>query len=118
AFEDTYAHLQAGYSDTALLGLGTGLTRVLGLLKTHQRAPDARGRSGEERIQRTVAYMRDNLRRSIRLAELADLLGLTVPHYSTLFRRVMGTSPGRFLTHLKMRRACELLDTSDALVVE
>lgn len=118
AFEDTYAHLQGGYSDTTLLGLGTGLVRVLGLLKTHQRSPNARGRSGEDKIQQTIRHMRDNLERPVRLGELADLLGFSVPYYSTLFRRVMGTSPGRFLIHLKMQRACELLDTTDALVTE
>lgn len=118
AFEETYAHLQDGYIDNSLLGLSTGLTRVLGLLKTHQRAPHARRRRGEENIYRSIRYMREHIDRPQRLSELAELLGLTVPHYSTLFRKVTGTSPGRFLTRLKMQRACELLDTTDAPVGE
>lgn len=118
AFEGTYDHLEHGYSDTALLGLSTGLARVLGLLKTHQRAPHARGRTEEDRIRRSIRYMREHLDQPLRLAELADLLGVSVPHYSTLFRKVVGTSPGRFLTHLKMQRACELLDATELRVEE
>lgn len=118
AFEDSYAHLQHGYSDATLIGLATGLARLLGLLKTHQRAPDARGRSGEEGIRQTILFMREHLDRPLRLRDLAELLDLSVPHYSTLFRKVTGTSPGRFLTHLKMQRACELLDATDQLVAE
>lgn len=118
AFEATYGHLEHGYSDTALMGLTTGLARVLGLLRTNQRAPDARGRTEEDRIRQSIRYMREHLDRPLRLAQLADLLGVSVPHYSTLFRKVVGTSPGRFLTHLRMQRACELLDATDLLVAE
>jgi AraC family transcriptional regulator of arabinose operon len=113
AFEDAYAYVTHGYTETSLVGLSTSLVRVLGLLKSHQRTPDIRARRGEEKVLRSIRHMRERLGETHSLPRLARAAGLSVAHYSALFRRLTDTSPVRFLTHLKIQRACELLDTTD-----
>jgi AraC family transcriptional regulator of arabinose operon len=113
AFEDAYSYVTHGYTEATLVGLSTSLVRILGLLKSHQRAPDVRARGGEEKVLRSIRYMREHLNEVHRLPHLARTAGLSVAHYSALFRKLTDMSPVRFLRHLKMQRACELLDTTD-----
>jgi AraC-like DNA-binding protein len=113
AFAETYAWVTQGYTEVSQVGLSTSLVRLLGLLRGHQRSPDARTRRTEELVRRTIRFMRDHLAETRSLRELADLAELSVPHYSALFRRLTGSSPGRFYSQLKIQRACELLDTTD-----
>jgi AraC-like DNA-binding protein/mannose-6-phosphate isomerase-like protein (cupin superfamily) len=112
AFEEAYGHLDGGYSENTLLGLSTCLTRILGLLKLHQRSPSARRRDGETRVHRSIAYMRDNLDQPLRLADLATVAEMSPTHFSGVFRKLTGTPPCHFFTQLKVRRACELLDST------
>jgi transcriptional regulator GlxA family with amidase domain len=53
-----------------------------------------------------------------RLDELATAAGLSVAHYSMLFRRHTGFSPIDFLIRLRVRRACRLLDTTSLPIGE
>jgi AraC-like DNA-binding protein len=113
AFAETDAWVTHGYTEVSQVGLSTSLVHLLGLLRSLQRAPDARARRTEELVRRTIRFMRDHLAETHSLQELADLAELSVPHYSALFRKLTDSSPGRFYSHLKIQRACELLDTTD-----
>jgi len=44
--------------------------------------------------------------------------GLSVPHYTALFRKQAGISPVRYLTRVRLRHACELLDCTEMHVSE
>lgn len=50
-----------------------------------------------------------NLQRAISLEEMAEQVGMSTSHFRATFRKRFGLSPGRYLTDLRMRRACELL---------
>lgn len=56
--------------------------------------------------------MRTHLAQSIRLEELAQLAGVSIPHYCTLFKRQTGFAPIDWLLRLRVQRACQLLDTT------
>ncbi len=116
AFEEAYGYLHDGYSENTLLGLSCCLTHILGSLKLHQRAPGARGRDSEARVQRSIGYMRDHLDQPLKLADLAAVAEMSPTHFCGVFRKVTGSPPGQFFTHLKVRRACELLDSTQQSV--
>jgi len=115
-FEEAYSHVYHGYTDTSLIGLSTVMTHLLGLLKCHQRAPNAVGRHREENILKSIQYMREHLHEPHTLVDLAQTSALSVSHYSRLFREQTNTSPLNFFIRLKMQRACALLDTTDNAV--
>lgn len=64
-------------------------------------------------IERTIDYMVANYKRTLSLEELSQMAGLSVSHYSRLFKKYAGYSPIDYLTHLRMDRAKELLALSD-----
>jgi AraC-like DNA-binding protein len=112
AFEDCYRHVRGGYTDAELFALSASFGRLLGVCRALQRPAGARRRDTEDRVQRTLRFMRENLHRPVPLGVLAREAALSVPHFSAVFRRQMRCSPIEFHIRLRMQRACELLLTT------
>jgi AraC-like DNA-binding protein len=115
--DKVYAHLEAGYSTRHLLGASAALRNVfcsaLGYMMSSGSVKTA--------DERTAAVREDILSdsaRPYRLDELATTAGLSVPHFSLLFRRQTGYSPIEFIIRERIRKACRLLDSSQTSVAE
>jgi len=118
AFEEVYRYVGHGYTDAELMGSSTELARFLGLFKVCRRSTHAKGRHAEDRILRSMTFMRANLNRSLSLEELARQACLSPSHYVALFRKHANASPLVFFTRLRMQAGCELLDGTQASVKE
>jgi AraC-like DNA-binding protein len=112
AFEECYRQVLGGYTDAEMIALSTSFGRLIGLCRALQRPLGARRRAAEDRVARTLRFMRENLHRPVALAALAREASLSVPHFSAIFRRQMKCSPVEFHIRLRMQRACELLLTT------
>lgn len=64
-------------------------------------------------IELTQEYMAQHYQEQLTLDGLAQMAGLSVSHYSRLFKKYIGYSPIDYLTHLRVDRAKELLVLSD-----
>lgn len=64
-------------------------------------------------IEHTQDYMVNHYQEPLTLEGLAQMAGLSVSHYSRLFKKYIGYSPIDYLTHLRIDRAKELLALSD-----
>jgi len=64
-------------------------------------------------IEHTQDYMASHYQEALTLEGLAQMAGLSVSHYSRLFKKFIGYSPIDYLTHLRIDRAKELLSLSD-----
>ncbi|MDQ0373365.1 helix-turn-helix domain-containing protein [Cellulomonas humilata] len=71
------------------------------------------GRQQPDPIAATIEHLRANVSTRISLADLAGMAGLSVSHYSALFRRSTGYGALEYQTRLRMGTARELLDTTD-----
>lgn len=118
AFEETYRHVLGGYRDTDLIGLSTACGRLLGACRLQRGAREGRRREAEERVLRTIRFMRGNLARPLSLADLARTSGWAASHFSAVFRKQTNTAPLVFLTRLKLQRACELLKSGESTVAQ
>lgn len=82
------------------------------------------GRNGQlvsdnsRRIERTVQYMSQHLDKPLQASELAAVANVSLSHFFALFKQRMGCSPIDYFTRLRMRRACELLESTSARVKE
>ncbi|MEU3513961.1 helix-turn-helix domain-containing protein [Streptomyces sp. NPDC006654] len=61
----------------------------------------------------TRAWALENLERPLALKELADHAGMSRRTFARRFQEETGTSPGRWLIQQRVRRARDLLETSD-----
>nr|WP_062339194.1 AraC family transcriptional regulator [Herbidospora sakaeratensis] len=69
-------------------------------------------------LQRAMAYLAERLDTTVRVAELAALVGVSPSHLSALFRRATGGGVLAHHTTLRMAQARNLLDTTDATVAD
>jgi len=111
-----YEGLEQGYTQANLLAAAAQLRLVLTELERAQRT--GRPTSASEAVTASLVWMTDNLAARADLGELAKAAGLSVPHYSELFRRATGYPPVEHFLRLKIQRACQLLDTTELRVSE
>lgn len=71
-----------------------------------------------QRIEKTVQFMAQHLDKPLQASELAAVANVSLSHYFALFKQRMGCSPMDYFTRLRMRRACDLLESTSARVKE
>jgi AraC-like DNA-binding protein len=117
-FESLYAVVVSAFTDSALVQASVELSKMLCLINSLRTGRHRKSRKSEQRILASIEYITNQYAAPHTLEELACNAGLSVPHYVTLFRQQTGTSPIRYLTRVRLRHACELLDLSDKPVAD
>jgi AraC family transcriptional regulator len=90
-----------------------GAERLLVLLSTRLCADAPRGLVPWRR-RRVEAFILEHLSEPLLCEELAMVAGLSVSHFSRLFRQSFGCSPRAYVTRLRLDRARDLMITTDA----
>jgi len=72
-------------------------------------AKPANGALGSTTLRQIRDYLMAHLDEPIDVAALAGLCGRSQFHFSRIFRREVGVSPYRYVVHLRLRRAVELV---------
>jgi transcriptional regulator GlxA family with amidase domain len=60
-------------------------------------------------IPDVLRHIDENLNRALSLSELADLTGLSIWRFATVFRERVGVSPHRYICRLRLARAQALI---------
>ena len=96
------------------------VTRLLCLRANAGLRPARRGVAAlpKWRVKRAVDYIDAHLDGPVTLGELAEATGLTRMHFAAQFRIATGFRPHEYLLRKRIERACDLLGTSDASLVE
>lgn len=76
-------------------------------------ADDTPAGRGLVRVARVLAWIEQHLAEPITLADLAQVAGVSAPHLRRLFRSAVGSSPQAAVLGARLRRAADLLTTSD-----
>ena len=69
----------------------------------------ARGMLGNDVLERIRDYVMENLDQPIEVSTLASLAGRSPFHFTRVFTRSVGISPYRYVVHLRLQRAVELV---------
>jgi len=111
ALDRVYAALERGFGLRDQVAAAAALRQVLSTVTELAVLPRDH-RSAWDRVAESVAALRRAWQRPHRLEELATAAGVSVTHYSALFRRQTGFAPIDFLIRLRVQHACRLLDTT------
>ena len=106
--------LHDGYGLPSLIYAAQSTQHILSLLLYRNQLLPMEPRSGRRRssLESVVEYMQINLDSPLRLEDFAREAGMSVSHFSEIFRAQTGQSPMAYFIHLRMRLACRLLDLS------
>ncbi len=81
--------------------------------------PRAAQRLSSIELERIVThYFTESMERTLSLREIADYVGLSIPALSARFKLATGHSPLQYFNLMKIRRACELLDTTTHTIAQ
>ncbi|MFH7029488.1 MAG: helix-turn-helix domain-containing protein [Heteroscytonema crispum UTEX LB 1556] len=72
----------------------------------------------ERQLMQVLEYIDAHLDRDIKLADLAQLLGMSQFHFSHLFKQSIGIAPYQYLLQQRIERAKQLLKQSDRSIME
>ncbi len=89
---------------------------LLGLMYPIETPEDQSAYFGD--LQKAIKYVDDHFVSEITAAKLADLAGLSAPHFNRLFRRVLRLSPMEYVLSLRIQEAQRLLATTPATMSE
>ncbi|MBM6991999.1 MAG: AraC family transcriptional regulator [Prevotella sp.] len=64
-------------------------------------------------VSASIQYMMENIEKKLSLREMADYAGYSVSQFSLVFKNNTGHSPLNYLNMVKIKQACELLETTD-----
>jgi AraC family transcriptional regulator len=70
------------------------------------------------RLRKVVAYMEDNLNEDVGLSSLASISGLSIHHFTNVFKAETGFTPYQFLIERRLHRAKEMLLGSDMPIAQ
>jgi len=85
---------------------------------TGMRAPRAVYKLSEVQLRRIKCFIEDQLDQPLRLAELAEQVGLTKWHFIRRFGATYGVSPRDFITDRRIARARELLSSTGMPIID
>ena len=69
-------------------------------------------------VRRLVDFVEANLEADLTLEQLAEVVGVSIPHLTTLFRRTMGQSVHAYVMERRVQRARALLLRRDMTIAE
>jgi AraC family transcriptional regulator of arabinose operon len=113
-FRDCLDTLEGGYTMPTLIYAAQSAKHILSVLLFRNSAMPMKQRVTDQRLNSDaiIEYMRTRISEPVRLEEFAREAGLSVSHFSELFREQVHQSPLSYFTQLKIRAACRLLDLS------
>ena len=104
-------------SETLLLSAGRELAcRLLRFFAANGQSSGRRDKLSDEKEKIVMDHLNQHLNRAILVGEMARLVNMSEPHFSRCFRNKIGVSPAHYHMHLRMKKADELLRTTDEMV--
>lgn len=112
-FEELVEVLEHGYTPQQMLQASQALAHLISVVIRHRHEtwreePDAR-----QKINRTIAFMKERLGQPLMLDQLATVANLSRSRYAALFKEQTGFAPIDYFNRLRMHQACQWLDTTD-----
>jgi AraC-like DNA-binding protein len=117
-FSTIYETLESGYTLANLLSSAAKLRFVLSEFNRLRLPGHPQAHPAEQGVRQSIEWMQRNLHREASLDELAREAGISVSHFSAIFKRRTGFAPINYFLRLKISNACRLLDTTSMEIKE
>lgn len=108
-FDLLLAARRSGYSRTVFVHAAQHLGQMIAYIAA-MRPRMAGGREGAFDVDRVRSLMHERINASLSLQELAERMGMSRYTLARKYKRATGNTPIQDFIHLKMERACQLLD--------
>ena len=112
-FEDIFETLEMGYQEDNLIYSSSCLANFLGSFIFYSQFARARTENELNPLDKSIHFMKENLDKNLSLADLAHNANYSKSYYCRIFKNKTGWPPIAYYNHLKIQKACQLLDNTD-----
>lgn len=109
-FDELFNNLARGFHNENLEYIHFCFGHLLATFIYAHKKDDSEETFTEVMVQNISDYMNRNLHRKISLSQLAKVAGFSPTYFSALFSKNTGYAPLSYFAHLKILKACELID--------
>lgn len=117
-FHQIYAILETGYSTDNIIHISTMLGVFLSSIHHSSSLNNTTKKLNTNPINTCIEFMLDHVDEHINLNQLTYELNLSKSYLIHLFKENTGFSPIDYFIHLKIQKACNLLDTTSLSIKE
>ena len=111
-FDSIYDNLEQGYGKHTA-GYASILSwHFLGSFLYDDRFSPTPTQKSNDVTEKAIEYMHNHLKERIILKQLCSYLGVSLSHFSLLFKQKTGYAPIEYCIYLKIQKACQLLQFS------
>jgi AraC family transcriptional regulator of arabinose operon len=108
-FEEIYSNLEKGYGMDNLRYVNMIFYHFLSSLLYEEKFNSVENKKEKNVIDDTILLMQQKLQLIVPLNEFAQSAGLSVSHFSAVFREKTGYAPIEYFNQLKIQKACQYL---------
>ncbi|SEL04988.1 AraC-like ligand binding domain-containing protein [Olivibacter domesticus] len=117
-FNTIYSTLQQGYSRENMEFIALTLPYYFSAFLLHDRFNFSQGTQTEDPTDQAIIFLKNRVNEPITLKDIAEHVHLSISHFSNIFHKKTGYSPIEYFNHLKIQRACQLLQFTDKRIFE
>ena len=112
-FEELLEVLEHGYTPQQMLHASRALGHLVAVVVRRRHENWREEPDSQQKINRTLTYIKEHLRQPMTLDHLAALANLSRSRYAASFKEQTGFAPIDYFNRLRMHQACQWLDTTD-----
>ena len=99
--------------------LKDGRGRVIGTARAYRVITGAETNAARYgRMREVAAFIAKNYAQKLQLSELADIAGMSESRFKHVFAKTFATTPGRYITTIRLNAARRLLEDTDDLLAD
>ena len=117
-FNSILQNLERGYGDENLTNLNLTLLNLLSSFALNTYSNDPKPDKWQTAINQSIRFMKEHCQENLTLDDIAKQVGVSVSHFSLIFKSKTGISPINYFNSIKIQKACEYLKYTDILIKE
>ncbi|MBN1927148.1 MAG: AraC family transcriptional regulator [Prolixibacteraceae bacterium] len=117
-FNELYRTIEDGYTLEGLIFNTVYLGYFLISFCFPERFSTKLHKPQENEVEQAIRFMQQNIKRTLKLEEIASSVYLSTSQFSSKFKSKTGYSPMTYFNQLKIQRACQLLQFTEMRIKE